>query len=336
MRQRLLPILCCAASLAAFGLLSACSSRPPASAPTTATQPPAKPDAAETIAAAIVAEASKLQKRTVAVIEFSEAQGPTHVSSPRGRLIAERITTKLVNTGQVEVVERAELDKVMQELKLGTTGLVDDATAKSIGKILGVEAIVTGSLAQIGAETEIHSRMVRVEDGVILAAVTTRDVIQLTARPPDPGYRDPRPLPGMQPRSGRPDGPRPEPDRLEEGTPYVHYDRLFREGRLAQLNQETRFALDQNGSDFMAHLYQSLLQQDSGRPKLAREHLRLAYHGALKLEAPERGIRVIVQTLMRIDRPAMAREVLLRATEARPDLRFAPDLADLFRRLDIR
>ncbi len=327
MRRALSLALCTAASLVAVGVLSACSSAPPSSPSSTATQPLTKPEATEAIAAAIVAEAPKLQKRTVAVIEFSEAQGPTYVPSSRGRLLAERITTRLVNTGQLEVVERAQLDKVMRELKLGTTGLVDDATAKSIGKLLGVEAIVTGTLAQVGPETEIHSRMVRVEDGVILAAVTTRDVIQLTVRPPEPG---------IQPRPARPEFPRPEPDRIEEGSPHAHYDRLFREGRLAQLNQETRFALDQNSSDFMAHLYQALLQQDSGRPKLAREHLRLAYDGALRLPAPERGIRVIAQALLRIDRPAMAREVVVRALEARPELRTAPDLQDLLRRLDIR
>jgi TolB-like protein len=337
MRRALSLALCTAGSLVV--VLSACSSAPPAPA-ASAPQSPAKIEAAETIATAIVAEAPKLQKRTVAVIEFSEAQGPTYVPSSRGRLLAERITTRLVNTGQLEVVERAQLDKVMRELKLGTTGLVDDATAKSIGKLLGVEAIVTGTLAQVGQETEIHSRMVRVEDGVILAAVTTRDVIQLTARPPEPGAREmgapPRPVPGLQPRPARPEFPRPEPDSIEEGSPHAHYDRLFREGRLAQLNQETRFALDQNSSDFMAHLYQALLQQDSGRPKLAREHLRLAYDGALRLPAPERGIRVIAQTLLRIDRPAMAREVVIRALQARPELRTAPDLQDLLRRLDIR
>jgi TolB-like protein len=320
-----------------LGLLSACRLAPPT--PAASSLQPAKPDTAETIAAAIVADAPKLQNKTIAVIEFSEAQGSTYVPSARGRLLAERITTKLVNTGQVEVVERAQLDKVMQELKLGTTGLVDDATAKSIGKLLGVEAIVTGTLAQVGQETEIHSRMVRVEDGVILAAVTTRDVIHLSPRAADASLREGggsgRP-PVIQTRPARPEFPRAEADRQEEANPYAHYDRLFREGRLAQLNQETRFALDQNGSDFVAHLYQALLQQDSGRPKLAREHLRMSYNGALNLPAPERAIRVIAQTLLRINRPAMAREVVLRAIEARPDLRSAPDLQDLLHRLDIR
>ncbi len=336
MRAGSVPALCRVVGFALLGALAACNGRPPV--PISSAQPPAKSDATEIIAAAILADVPKLQHKTIAVIEYSEAQGSNYVPSARGRLLAERVTTRLVNAGQVEVVERAQLDKVMRELKLGTSGLMDDATVKSIGKLLGVEAIVTGTLSQVGPETEIHSRMVRVEDGVILAAVTTRDVIQMTARP-DLGGRDagasPRP-PAGHTRPARPDFPRVDPDRAEETTPYAHYDRLFREGRLAQLNQETRFALDQNNSDFVAHLYQALLQQDSGRPKLAREHLRLAYNGALTLPAPERAIRVIAQTLLRIDRPAMAREVVLRAIEAKPELRTAPDLQDLLRRLDIR
>lgn len=315
-----------------IALLAACASPQPAQP-----SPAPKRTAAETIASAIVAEATKLQKRTVAVIEFSELRGNIYVASAKGRLLSERITTQLVNTGQVEVVERSQLAKVMRELKLGTTGVVDDATAKSIGKILGVEAIVTGTLTEVGPETEIHSRMVRVEDGVILAAVTTRDVIQLTIRPPEPTFPGP-PEPGLAGAERPPSRPErlDRPDRIEESGPYAHYDRLFREGRLAQLNQETRFALEQDGNDFVAHLYQALLQQDSGRPKLAREYLRLAYHGALRLPAPERGIRVIAQTLLRVDRSGMAREVLVRALEARPDLRSAPALQDLLQRLDVR
>jgi TolB-like protein len=335
MRAGSVPALCRVVGFALLGALAACNGRPPV--PISSAQPPAKSDATEIIAAAILADVPKLQHKTLAVIEYSEAQGSSYVPSARGRLLAERVTTRLVNAGQVEVVERAQLDKVMRELKLGTSGLMDDATVKSIGKLLGVEAIVTGTLSQVGPETEIHSRMVRVEDGVILAAVTTRDVIQMTARP-DLGVRDagaPRP-PGVHARPARPEFPRLDPDRAEETNPYAHYDRLFREGRLAQLNQETRFALDQNNTDFVAHLYQALLQQDSGRPKLAREHLRLSYNGALTLPAPERAIRVIAQTLLRIDRPAMAREVVLRAIEAKPELRTAPDLQDLLRRLDIR
>ena len=161
-------------------LVTACSSAMPQ-----ALVSDQKPSATETIVTAIVAEVPKLQHKTVAVIEFSELLGTAYVPSPKGKFIAERITTQLVSSGKVEVAERTYLEKVIGELKFGVSGMVDDAKAKSIGKLLGVEAIVTGTLTGVGDETEIHSRMVRVEDGKILAAVTTRDVIHLDLPPPN-------------------------------------------------------------------------------------------------------------------------------------------------------
>lgn len=310
--------------LGAAAWITACSSTPPAPAPAP------KPPAAETITSAIVAEAPKLKNNTVAVIEFSELRGDAYVPSPRGRLLAERITTRLVNSGQVEVVERGQLDKVMGELKFDTSGLVNDASAKSVGKLLGVEAIVTGTLTDVGGETEIHSRMVRVEDGMILAAVTTRDVIPVIGR-----LAELQPNADLAPRFSRGDGSG-DLAMSEPTGAYLQYDRLLREGRLQPLEREIRLALDRDWGDFVAHLYQALLLKEAHRAPAAKEHLRLAYEGALQSSQPERGIRIIAVTLLRNHRPGMARGVVMRALHDRPELRHAPDFQPLLQRLEIR
>jgi len=49
--------------------------------------------------------------------------------------------------------ERTKLDKIMEEQKLQTTGLVDANTASKIGRILGLDAIVIGSISQFGVKT---------------------------------------------------------------------------------------------------------------------------------------------------------------------------------------
>jgi hypothetical protein len=49
------------------------------------------------------------------------------------------------NTDVYTVVERGELDKVMQEQKLGASGAVSDADATEVGKLLGLDVIVSGS-----------------------------------------------------------------------------------------------------------------------------------------------------------------------------------------------
>ena len=42
----------------------------------------------------------------------------------------------------------------MSEQKLGMTGAVDPTTAAKVGKILGLNAIVTGAISEFGTSTE--------------------------------------------------------------------------------------------------------------------------------------------------------------------------------------
>ena len=44
------------------------------------------------------------------------------------------------------VVERQRMDQLLEEMKLGQTGLVDESQAAQVGKFLGVDAIITGQL----------------------------------------------------------------------------------------------------------------------------------------------------------------------------------------------
>lgn len=46
-----------------------------------------------------------------------------------------------------DVVERSQLDKVLNEQKFGTTGLMDDSQAAQIGQVLGVDVIISGSVS---------------------------------------------------------------------------------------------------------------------------------------------------------------------------------------------
>jgi tetratricopeptide (TPR) repeat protein len=49
-------------------------------------------------------------------------------------------------TNVFAVVERSRLEQVMKELQLGQSGLIDEAQATQVGKMLGVDAIITGNL----------------------------------------------------------------------------------------------------------------------------------------------------------------------------------------------
>jgi hypothetical protein len=56
----------------------------------------------------------------------------------------------LVNGGRFEVVNRGQLDRVLAEQKLNNSDLVDPASAQRVGRLLGAQYLVVGSL--LGAD----------------------------------------------------------------------------------------------------------------------------------------------------------------------------------------
>jgi curli biogenesis system outer membrane secretion channel CsgG len=55
-------------------------------------------------------------------------------------------TAEFITLGKFEVVERSQLDKIIEEQKLGAAGTLDPATIKEVGRILGADALVIGSV----------------------------------------------------------------------------------------------------------------------------------------------------------------------------------------------
>ena len=115
-------------------------------------------------------------KTRVAVIDFEQKAYQEFQGKQIGEIVAEWLITSLVNTGRFEVVERAQLQKIMKEQQLGMTGMINQETAAKVGELLGVKAIISGSVIQIGNTYEVNARLISVEDGSILNAERIRGV----------------------------------------------------------------------------------------------------------------------------------------------------------------
>lgn len=107
------------------------------------------------------------KKPLLAVLDFSLLDGTV---SAFGRLVGEDLVTKLFLTRKVRVVERSLLEKAVAELKLNLSGLVDPDRAKRLGKQVGADVIVTGTITDLKTTVKINARMIEVETGDILAA----------------------------------------------------------------------------------------------------------------------------------------------------------------------
>src|SRR5688572_12605912 len=91
-------------------------------------------------------------KRRIGVVDF---QNKTAYGAARlGTSASDILITELAKSNRFIVVERDKLDKLMEEQKLGTSGAIDPRTAAKMGKILGLNAIVTGAVSQFGEVTE--------------------------------------------------------------------------------------------------------------------------------------------------------------------------------------
>ena len=69
-----------------------------------------------------------------------------------GKGIADLLVDKLVNDGQYSVIERKALDKILAEQNFSNSDRADPSSAAKIGKILGVDAIIIGSITQFGRD----------------------------------------------------------------------------------------------------------------------------------------------------------------------------------------
>jgi curli biogenesis system outer membrane secretion channel CsgG len=93
------------------------------------------------------------QKKRVAVFEFDDkTDHRVHWWSGQsvGRGMSDMLVTALVKSGKYQVMERSALDKIMQEQKLGMTGMVTQQSAAQVGKLLGVQVAVIGSVTEFG------------------------------------------------------------------------------------------------------------------------------------------------------------------------------------------
>jgi curli biogenesis system outer membrane secretion channel CsgG len=90
-------------------------------------------------------------KPRVAVIEFKNKVEGWHWGWYRaGEAVQDMLVTELVKKGNYRVIEREQLQAIMQEKNLSLSGDIDPKTAVKVGKLLGVEYLVTGSLTELG------------------------------------------------------------------------------------------------------------------------------------------------------------------------------------------
>jgi len=99
-----------------------------------------------------------------------------------GKFLSEELITRLFMTKRFEVVERQLLSKVIDEHKLTLAGFVDPNSAKELGKLLGVDAIATGTITDLDATVKINARLIATDTGSIFAVASVEMIKDETIR----------------------------------------------------------------------------------------------------------------------------------------------------------
>lgn len=92
---------------------------------------------------------------------------------------AEILTNRLIETKTFTVTERARLEEVMQEQRLGLSGAVESATAARVGKLTGARLVILGSVSRLGANYHLSTEMVDSETGEIMASDVTEVAVEV-------------------------------------------------------------------------------------------------------------------------------------------------------------
>lgn len=112
-------------------------------------------------------DVATLKGEKLMVAEFENINGKGDAVP---RIFQEMLTTAFIKDKHFKVIERAQLEKALAELKIGYSGLIDPENARKIGKMVGAGYMVVGSISDLGGKVSIDARIVSIESGESVTA----------------------------------------------------------------------------------------------------------------------------------------------------------------------
>jgi len=136
-------------------------------------------------------------KAKIAVWDFTDLDGNV---SNLGKYVSENLSVYLTNaTGNIKVVDRNHLNTILKEHQLKSDGFIDVKTAKQLGKIIQVGAIVTGKITIFSNAINLTMKVLDTETADIIAASANnlplndnlKDILGIPDNRPNKGFNRP-------------------------------------------------------------------------------------------------------------------------------------------------
>ncbi|WP_299408155.1 CsgG/HfaB family protein [Acaryochloris sp. IP29b_bin.148] len=129
------------------------------------------------------------ESRRIAVLDFDYANvSKTGLSyglygqNGASKGISNLLTNELVKEGTYILVERSKVDAILAEQNLGRSGRIEPTTAAQIGRVLGVDAVLIGSITQFHVEEQSKGGSVGGFFGLGGKQKTQVAIVQLSTR----------------------------------------------------------------------------------------------------------------------------------------------------------
>jgi TolB-like protein len=131
---------------------------------------------------------SQTEKLTVAVLDFKDNSPlASEELKPLQQGLADVLITAFSEVEAFKIVERSKLSELLEEMALGQSGAIDEASAQKVGNLVGAQYIVLGSFMKgFKNDIRIDCRIVRIETGVLLKAEEVsgkiKDILDLMSK----------------------------------------------------------------------------------------------------------------------------------------------------------
>lgn len=103
----------------------------------------------------------------VAVLSFAERGKDVKELGPK---VADLLFARLASDPELFLVDRADLKKVLDELELNQSGLIDPQKAVKVGHMTGAKILVAGSVLQVDANLYLIAKIIGTETSRVLGA----------------------------------------------------------------------------------------------------------------------------------------------------------------------
>jgi|GEM_PF-153096 len=127
-------------------------------------------------------------KKAIAVFDFDSPSD----QQDAGIIIANHLITYLFNTASkdIKILERENLKSILEEMKLGQVGVVNQNSANKMGKVYGIDVAIMGSVLLYNVEEQVSTGQKTVRYKMGTHIVDNIDFLNWQARHPNPTAKE--------------------------------------------------------------------------------------------------------------------------------------------------